>query len=176
MRLGSDRMAPTDVRIIAATSKDLKQLVSENRFRADLYYRLNVLQLRIPPLRDRKEDIILLTNYFLHQHATVIKHNLELTSSAMKALMKYSWPGNVRELQNFIERLIAMHKHEIVDADIIRVMLDGTKITYSHRDGYPGNLEEIKKALAASKGNYGKAAKVLGISRTTLWRKLKRSR
>ncbi|GMA98711.1 sigma 54-interacting transcriptional regulator [Pelosinus sp. IPA-1] len=174
MRLGSDRVIPIDVRVIAATNKNLKNLVNENKFRADLYYRLNVLQLRIPPLRNRKEDIKLLAQFFLKEHQGIIKHHLKLAPSAIKALTEYTWPGNIRELQNIIERVIAVHKIETIDATIInRLLGDQQDNKDDHADILPNELEEIKKALALTKGKYAAAAKILGISRSTLWRKLK---
>lgn len=128
MRLSSDRIIPIDVRIIAATNKNLKSLINENKFRADLYYRLNVLQLRLPPLRNREEDIKLLAELFLKQHKGIIKRLLE----------------------------------------------DQQDTNNSHVEILPNELENIKNALALTKGKYAETAKILGISRSTLWRKLKR--
>ncbi|MBP2628742.1 MAG: proprionate catabolism activator, Fis family [Firmicutes bacterium] len=175
MRLGSDRVIPIDVRIIAATNKNLKNLVNENNFRADLYYRLNVLQLRIPPLRNRKEDIEVLAELFLKQYKGIIKHHLKLAPSAIKALTEYTWPGNIRELQNIIERVIAIHKDETIDATIIKRLLEDQQDTNDNDAEIIFNeIDEIKRVLALTKGKYAEAAKILGISRSTLWRKLKR--
>jgi PAS domain S-box-containing protein len=174
MRLGSDRVVPIDVRIIAATNKDLKQLVIDNKFRADLYYRLNVLQLRIAPLRNRKEDIRLLAEFFLREHAGIIKRHLKLAPSALKVLVEYSWPGNIRELKNLIERVIAVYKQETIDADIIRLMLEDQQDDTPQTRIMSNESEEISKALILTKGKYTEAAKILGMSRSTLWRKLKR--
>lgn len=175
MRLGSDKVLPIDVHILAATNKNLKALVIDKQFRADLYYRLNVLQLKVPPLRKRKEDIALLAEHFLREHAP---EERQLTESAIRVLRRYSWPGNVRELQNIIERAIVAAKEESIDADIISQVLEddddngtGNNII---TEVLPNEIEEIKKALAASKGKYKQAAALLGISRSTLWRKLKR--
>ncbi len=175
MRLGSDSVIPVDVRIIAASNKNLKTLVNENRFRSDLYYRLNVLELRIPPLRKRQDDIKALAQFFLEKHAGIAKRHLKLAPSAMQALTHYAWPGNIRELQNTIERVLAVHKHQTINAAVIRLVLeeqdDSTpaKVTI-----LPDEVEEIRKALILAKGKYAEAAKLLGISRSTLWRKLKR--
>ncbi len=174
MRLGSDRVIPVDVRIIAATNKDLKQLVSDNKFRADLYYRLNVLQLRIAPLRNRKEDIGLLSEYFLREHAGIIKRHIKLSPSALKVLVEYSWPGNIRELKNLIERVIAVHKQETIDADVIRLMLADQQDDIAPVSIMHDEAEEIRKTLILTKGKYSEAAKILGMSRSTLWRKLRR--
>ncbi len=174
MRLGSDRIIHIDVRVIAATNKNLKTLINENKFRADLYYRLNVLQLKIPPLRERKKDIKLLADFFLREHSGIIKNHLKLASSATKALTNYTWPGNIRELKNIIERVIAIHKREIIDASIINLMLEDSDDCTIPTQLIPNELEEIKQALTLTKGKYAEAAKILGISRSTLWRKLKR--
>lgn len=174
MRLGSDRLIPVQVRVIAATNKNLRALVKENKFRADLYYRLNVLQLKIPPLRERKKDIRLLAEAFLKEHSGIIKNQLKLAPSALTALTSYAWPGNIRELRNIIERVLAGHKHKIIDAAIINLMLEDPEDTSLRSRLMPDELEEIKQALALTKGKYAAAAKILGISRSTLWRRLKR--
>jgi PAS domain S-box-containing protein len=174
MRLGSDRVIPINVRIIAASNKNLKTLVTENKFRADLYYRLNVLQLKMPPLRERKEDIKLLANFFLKESSSVMNPHLKLTASAIKVLTEYPWPGNIRELKNVIERVIAVHEHEFIDSSIIKLMLEDQQDNTIPASVWPDELEEIKNALTLAKGHLGETAKALGVSRSTLWRKLKR--
>jgi PAS domain S-box-containing protein len=174
MRLGNDSVIPVDVRIIAASNKNLKTLVNENKFRSDLYYRLNVLQLRIPPLRNRKEDIKPLAQFFLKEHAGIMKRHLKLAPSAIQALTNYTWPGNIRELQNSMERVIAVHKHETIDAAVINLMLEDQQDNPAVASILPDEVTEISKALGVTKGKYADAAKLLGISRSTLWRKLKR--
>ncbi|TCL38822.1 PAS domain S-box-containing protein [Anaerospora hongkongensis] len=174
MRLGSDSVIPIEVRVIAASNKNLWTLVNENKFRSDLYYRLNVLQLRIPTLRDRKDDIPLLAEFFLKENTGIIKRHLKLAPSAVQALTLYSWPGNIRELRNVIERVIAVHKHESIDADIINLMIGDQPDIGINANIIPDELEEIRKALSLTKGKYAEAANMLGISRSTLWRKLKR--
>lgn len=176
-RLGSDGMIPIDVRVIAATNRKLKTLVNENKFRADLYYRLNVLNLKLPPLRERVEDIEILAKLFLKEQAGIMKHHLKIAPSAIQALAHYTWPGNIRELKSIIERVIAVYRHEIIDASIINQMLEGEDDDYDSKIHAPvprNELEEIEQALAVTKGRYAEAAKILGISRSTLWRKLKR--
>lgn len=172
-RLGSDSVIPVDVRVIAASNKNLWTMVSENKFRSDLFYRLNVLQLKIPPLRERQEDIAILAQYFLKEHAGVRKSQLRLAPSALQALNLYAWPGNVRELQNVIERVVAIHKNEAIDAAAISLML-GDQPQNASAGLLPDEFEEIRKAYTAAKGKTAETAKMLGISRTTLWRKLKR--
>jgi transcriptional regulator with PAS, ATPase and Fis domain len=172
MRLGSDRLIPVNVRVIASTNKNLKQLVADSKFRPDLYYRLNVLQLVIPPLRQRKNDIMTLASFFLHEQAGIAKRRLKLGPSALKVLTEYDWPGNVRELKNIMERIIAVHKQEIINESVVRMVLED-------HEAKPTGLvfdeaAEIRKALALTRGKYAEAAKLLGMSRSTLWRKLKR--
>ncbi|VBB09725.1 fis bacterial regulatory protein hth signature [Lucifera butyrica] len=174
MRLGSDSVIPVNVRIIAASNKSLKTLVKEGKFRSDLYYRLNVLQLRTPALRDRREDIRVLAQFFLKERAGIIKRHLKLAPSAIQALAQYNWPGNVRELQNIIERVIAVYKQETIDAAAIGRMLEDQDETTPTAGILPDEAAQIRQALASCKGKYAKAAELLGISRSTLWRKLKR--
>lgn len=176
MRLGSDRIIPVDVRIIAATNKNMRLLVQQNIFRSDLYYRLNVLQLKIPPLRDRKSDIRPLVQFFLASAAPITKNNMRLSSSGVEALMHYSWPGNVRELKNIVERIIAVHKQQLIDAAIVYLMLEDEIQYTSLPTGRERSSERqaIDNALALAKGKYSEAARLLGIDRSTLWRKMKR--
>jgi PAS domain S-box-containing protein len=175
MRLGSDKVLPVDVRIIAATNKNLKQLVFDNRFRADLYYRLNVLRLRMPTLRERPDDIELLAKSFLKKHAGRIAKTLAFSPGAIDALTRYPWPGNVRELQNTIERIVAVCKTEVIPAELVNRMLgdDDEHIPTFSSQASLSSAEEIRQALAKNKGRYSEAARSLGISRSTLWRKMK---
>lgn len=174
MRLGSDRVTPVNVRIIAATNKHLKVLVNDNKFRADLYYRLNVLQLILYPLRDRAEDIVTLAHFFLNRHSISQGRKLIFTSKALEELTKYSWPGNVREVQNVIERILASLKHSRIDADLVRQHLEEQHETEILTRILHDEWEEIRQAMHLAKGKQTEAAKILGISRSTLWRKLKR--
>lgn len=176
MRLGSDRIIPVDVRIIAATNKNLRLLVQQNTFRSDLYYRLNVLQLKIPPLRDRKADIKPLVQLFLASAAPMIKKGMLLSPSGVEALMHYRWPGNVRELKNIVERIIAVHKQQLIDAAIVNLMLEDeiqhTSLPTVRQQS--SEQQAIDDALTIAKGKYSEAARLLGIDRSTLWRKMKR--
>lgn len=174
MRLGSDRVIPVDIRIIAATNKNLKVLVNENKFRADLYYRLNVLQLKVPSLRERQEDIPALAHLFLTNLKDTFRRRLKFSPAALTALSQYDWPGNIRELKNIIERITAIHKQELIDASSIHLHLDDTKLPYQSPKHRPSEIDDINEALALAKGKYVEAARILGIDRTTLWRKIKR--
>ncbi|MDW7643819.1 MAG: sigma 54-interacting transcriptional regulator [Desulfuromonadales bacterium] len=174
MRLGSDKVTPVNVRIIAATNQNLKSLVNDNKFRADLYYRLNVLQLRLFPLRERKEDILALSQFFLDKHSLASGRKLTLTPRALQALTEYGWAGNVRELQNILERILATLKQAKIDADIVGQHLEDHHEPEIRAQILQDEWEEIRRALAEARGKHAEAAKILGISRSTLWRKLKK--
>ena len=174
MRLGSDRVTPVDVRIVAATNKPLKRLVNENEFRADLYYRLNVLQLKLFPLRDRLEDVTALARYFLNAHAVRINRKLEFSNKALNELTMYSWPGNIRELQNIIERILATIKGRRISTEMVKQHFEDQHESEIHIKLRNDEMDNIRQALILSKGKHTEAAKILGISRSTLWRRLKR--
>lgn len=186
-RVGGTQTLQVDVRVVAATNKDLAQLVADGKFRDDLYYRLNVVQIYMPPLRDRKEDIPLLVQSFLKQFSKENqKPNRELTSDAMNCLLAHSWPGNVRELRTAIEHGVVMAtgpKITLRDLPLsvreARVLPSGQKSAVKLA-GAPNhlNLHEtehrlIMRALEEAHGNRTEAAKRLGISRRTMHRKLK---
>ncbi|SDI12970.1 sigma 54-interacting transcriptional regulator [Propionivibrio dicarboxylicus] len=174
MRLGSDRLIPVSVRVIAATNKNLKQLVEQGGFRSDLYYRLNVLQLRLPPLRARKEDIGPLAKRFLREENGLGRRQT-LSAPALKALQTHDWPGNVRELRNIVQRLLVTSKQHTIDAATVhRVLIDEDDSPRAHAES-PAYDEapEIRKALAQARGKRAEAARLLGIDRSTLWRKIK---
>ncbi len=176
MRLGSDRVTPVDVRIVAATNQALKSLVNENKFRADLYYRLNVLQLRLYPLRERSEDIAPLAHFFLARHAEKMNRKLKFSNAALHELTRQRWPGNVRELQNIIERILATLQGSTIDTEMVQQHLED-----QHEDNEiqaqirQDEREEIRQALVLTRGKHAEAARILGISRSTLWRKLKKT-
>lgn len=174
VRLGSDRVIPVDVRVIAATNKSLKSLVAQNQFRADLYYRLNVLRLRLPTLRDRPEDIRLYAQTFLENYTRQSNRQLHFSSGALDLLLKYPWPGNIRELRNVIERIVAVCRGEVIDTGVTAQMLQDDPETGHYTTLIASSeADEIKKALILAKGKYSEAAKILGISRSTLWRKMR---
>jgi transcriptional regulator with PAS, ATPase and Fis domain len=178
MRLGSDRVVPVDVRIIAATNKNLKTRIAEQQFRADLYYRLNVLRLRLPSLRERKQDIRLFAQYLLQRHEKKVPRKLQWDPDALERLVQHEWPGNVRELQNIVERIVALCKQETIPAELIsRVMRDDDDLPETPAETVAGSAanerETIRQALAQTRGRLAATAKLLGISRSTLWRKMK---
>ncbi|MDF2547402.1 MAG: proprionate catabolism activator, Fis family [Anaerosolibacter sp.] len=179
MRIGDNRVIPIDVRIIAATNRNLEQLVEEGHFREDLYYRLNVLRLLLPSLRERREDIPLLLEHFLQQYSERMgKEKICMEKDALETLCQYPWKGNVRELKNFAERLVVMEqKTTIQESDLKERFLGrGNKPQKVKQEVQLANVEKntIEQVLLQHGGNISKAAVMLGTSRTTLWRKLKK--
>ena len=170
MRLGSDRIQHTDIRLIAATNKNLKELIAANRFRADLYYRLNVLRLHLPPLRERPEDIEQYAATLLEKYAAQLNRRLRFSRAAMEVLIRHPWPGNVRELQNTVERIVAVCKQDTVQADMVRQLMREDEAAESYQTNA---VEPIRQALLNTRGRKTEAAKLLGISRSTLWRRMK---
>jgi two-component system response regulator HydG len=179
-RVGSNEPIKVDVRLIAATNKDLTVLVKEGRFREDLYYRLKVVQVEMPPLRDRLEDLPLLVQSFLSEFATAQGKKVpEITPAAMELLYDYGWPGNVRELRNCIESMVVLDKDGKIDVEDIPRYVKQPDLAEPSSSVGGVNLEEgekdrIRKALAMCEGNREKAAKMLGIGERTLYRKIKR--
>ncbi|MFN3406893.1 MAG: sigma-54-dependent transcriptional regulator, partial [Caldimicrobium sp.] len=178
--LGSNKEVKADVRYIFATAKDLKKLVEEGRFRDDLYYRINVISIKIPPLRDRKEDLPLLINHFLHYYAQKYQRKVpEITREAYLALLNYTYPGNVRELKHILERAILLSNNNKIDLkDLPEELLPKNILPMVSEDLKKCRefmeKECILKVLQECKGKKGEAAKKLGISRKTLWKKLKK--
>ncbi|WP_425806875.1 sigma 54-interacting transcriptional regulator [Desulfitobacterium sp. Sab5] len=178
-RIGSSRLTAIDVRVIAATHRDLDKMVENGEFREDLYYRLNVIPLTILPLRERKEDIpILIRSYLEHYGQVTGKEVKGFTSEAERILSRYSWPGNVRELGNVIEYCVTMSQQEYITAEVLpkRVKTD----FQSRMMDNSFNLKELERemilkalSLAELEGNKEEAARLLGISRATLYRKIK---
>ncbi len=180
--LGSTQTIKVDTRVIAATNKNLEAEIKKGRFREDLYYRLNVVSLEVPPIRERREDISLLADFFLKQYAEKNKRVLKgFTPRAMDLLMRYDWPGNVRELENVVERAVIMARGEMITPaefpDMLQELDPEVKATYVNLS--PGRtLKDVEKdmiirTLEETAGNRTHAAKILGISRRTLQLKLK---
>ncbi len=180
-RVGSSRVIKIDVRIVAATNKDLSEYVNEGKFREDLYYRLNVVPIHVPPLRQRKGDIPLLAMYFLEKYRKKIKKNVTgISKQAMKTLIEYDWPGNVRELENTIERAVVLSKgNEIEPAELIYHGLAVKGMQFNPLIAGFKSLEEIEKEyisrmLEVFHKNKSKVAEMLGIDRKTLRAKMKK--
>ncbi|MFC2157590.1 sigma-54-dependent transcriptional regulator [Acidobacteriota bacterium] len=173
-RIGSNEEIEVDVRVIAATNKDLRSQVRQEKFREDLYYRLNVVAIYVPALKERREDILPLAQHFLKKYCLENSRNIEnFSPEVIKFMLNYSWPGNVRELENMIERGVILSKNKTIDMDelpqeIIHPALEDEKtidaVTKKH----------IFSVLEETGGNVTKAAKILGIQRMTLYNKLKK--
>ncbi|MDL1956584.1 MAG: sigma-54 dependent transcriptional regulator [Candidatus Desulfofervidus auxilii] len=180
LRLGGTRPIRVDVRFIAATNQDIHEAVKSGRFRQDLYYRLNVVSLHIPPLCERKGDIPLLSYYFLKKYAITMKKDVKkISSQVMDILMNYDYPGNVRELENIIERGVALCPGDTLLPEHLPEDLRRLKVFTIRGDRRYPTLKEQEKSyilwvLKKVKGNKTKAAEILGIDRVSLWRKLKR--
>ncbi len=166
-RLGGEEPIKIDIRIIAATNKPLELLMKEGRFREDLYYRLNVITLHIPPLRERPEDIPLLVEYFLHKFSLHYEKEIKITPEAMEALTKYHWPGNVRELENMLERLVIFSEGIISIKDLPAYITGETSKGLEVGDRFFSRIsekEEILEALKKTGFVKSRAAKLLGLT------------
>jgi two-component system, NtrC family, response regulator AtoC len=182
--LGGDAELPLDVRLIAATNRDLEAAVEDRRFREDLFYRINVVHLDLPPLRARGNDVLLLAQHFLERAAAVAgKAITGLSSAAADKLVAYGWPGNVRELQNCIERAVAMAQYgQLAVEDLpdkVRSHKRAHVVIASDDPGELASMEEVERryvlrVVDACAGNKAEAARILGFDRTTLYRKLER--
>lgn len=179
--LGSTTPVPVDVRFIAATNRDIEAALESGEFRQDLYFRLNVVNLHLPALAERRDDIPLLAQHFLARHAALMHKTVdEITPEAMALLTAYDFPGNVRELENIIERGVALATGHAIDTGHLPEHLRNLSIrTFRRKDGRIPSLEEqerdyIQWVLQEVGGNQTRAARILGIDRVSLWRKLKR--
>ena len=175
-RVGGNEEMKVDVRIISATNKDLKKAVASGEFREDLYYRLNVVTVELPPLRERGEDIPLLAEHFLNEFALENRKEVAgFSPEAMELLLRYDWPGNVRELENAIERAVILAKNSLIEV----AHLHQQSLSLAH-SALPGkSLEErekdhILRVLSETGGNYSQAARILGITRMTLYNKARK--
>src|SRR6202042_226104 len=181
--VGSNAKVNVDVRVIAATNRDLEAAYRDGTFRKDLYFRLNVVTVHLPALRDRRSDIPMLAHWFLDRHAP--DNSMQVTNAAMKCLLQYDWPGNVRELENCIERAVALGDGKLVDlGDLPPTIASASPSSEATIGTLAGavsstDLEDIERATIERvfeqvKGDKALAGKMLGISRATLYRKLKR--
>ncbi|MBZ5724253.1 MAG: sigma-54 dependent transcriptional regulator [Acidobacteriia bacterium] len=171
--LGAGRPREVDVRVIAATNRDLQRLVDESKFREDLWYRLNTVRITMPPLRERRGDIPLLARFYVNKYTGLYNRNVKLMDSGVKALQDYTWPGNVRQLQHVIERLTILADQ--IDGETVLDALTAMDSREKPMETLADAEEEqIRRVLAATGGNKSKAAQILGIERKTLYRKLER--
>jgi DNA-binding NtrC family response regulator len=174
--LGSSKPKQVDVRVIAATNRDLQKLVDEGKFREDLWFRLNVIRVVLPPLCERRGDIMLLAHYFLRKYNDRYGQFAKLTESGLKALEQYTWPGNVRQLQHLMERLTILAPGARIDEEAVKGGIE----TMEPRGDQAGEtlaeteMEQIRRVLSVTGGNKSRAAKILGIERKTLYRKLEK--
>jgi len=168
MRIGSNKIIPVNIRVIAATNIDLWHMVEQKKFREDLYYRLNVLELDIPPLRKRKEDIPILVSKFISEFRKDLKEDVVAALISNPLFCTYDWPGNIRELKNIIERFAVLY-----DRNSDLTLLINSLFKRRRLEQNLSEMNEIKRVLKEVIGNKSIAAKKLGISRTTLWRRLK---
>ena len=171
-RVGDEKSISVDVRIISAANRDLKQEVRKGNFRDDLYYRLNVVPILMPPLRERKNDIPLLVNHFLNQIEMNANRNpIKLSDEAMAMMTNYSWPGNVRELQNAIQFAIVKYDGIVIQPKDLPMELKDQHHLYASRGPSKKlNIESVESALRTTGGNKAKAARLLGVGRATLYR------
>jgi formate hydrogenlyase transcriptional activator len=177
-RLGGTQTIPVDMRLVAATNRDLTKMVADKEFRSDLYYRLRVFPITIPPLRERREDIPLLVNYFVDKHSRRLNRKIEtIPPDIMRALTRWDWPGNIRELENFIERAVILTKGPVLRAPLSELEVpdetmpaQDSSLEATEREHILRVLRETKGKIAGPKG----AATRLGLKRTTLNSKLKK--
>lgn len=174
--VGANRAKAVDVRVVAATNRDLQKLVEDGKFREDLWFRLNVVRIHLPPLRDRRSDIPLLAHFFLRKYNESYELSAVLTESGQKLLEEQPWPGNVRQLQHLVERLVILSPGGRIDSEAVLEALreseaEDPTFTESLKDT---EREQIMKVLEATGNNKSRAAKILGIERKTLYRKLER--
>jgi transcriptional regulator with PAS, ATPase and Fis domain len=177
-RVGDSHTRKADVRIIAATNMDLRRAIVEGRFREDLYYRLRVVPIEIPPLRARREDIEPLARFLLVRVAGQHGRELRFSPDAIRALLRYSWPGNVRELENAIEYAVAVGRGQTIQPEdlpleVLETAASSTSLVRATAGAPAGEAQSIRAALEAHRWNRDATARSLGIGRTTLWRKMR---
>jgi DNA-binding NtrC family response regulator len=179
-RVGGNEVIKTDVRVIAASNVDLEQAVQDGRFRRDLFYRLNVYPIKLPPLRERHEDIPLLATHFLEIYKKRSNKSITgITKKALAWLRRYDWPGNVRELENAIERAVIVAQGRMIGIDDLPHAVRGAETSKAIEIEVGATVDEVEKrmilqTLAYTRGDRTRAAQMLGIGRKTLYRKLQR--
>ncbi len=186
LRVGGTVEVPVDVRVVAATNKNLQQMVMEGSFRRDLFYRLNVMTLQVPPLSERREDVILLASFFANRFASALRKNItDIADDVLDVLAAYAFPGNVRELENLMERAVVLCNGESIEMAHLppELRAESHLVRPSAQDGFTFDdvvsLDENERrylawVLERTRGNKTRAAEVLGLNRGSLWRKLKR--
>jgi two-component system response regulator AtoC len=193
-RIGENEVRRVDARVIAATHRDLRAMAAEGAFREDLFYRLDVISIDLPPLRERDNDALLLAEHFLKYYAEKFSRNVAgLSAKTRRIIASYSWPGNVRELQNAIERAVILADGPTIEPSLLPDKVAGSGVDGVFEDDDSGALSEshlfrnwrrelvqieddeerVRRALQLTSGNKGKAARLLGLGRTTLWRRMK---
>ncbi len=175
-RIGSNEIIPVDIRLISATNRDLAKMISEGLFREDLYYRINTIQIELPPLRERGNDVILLAEFFLNRFTRKYnKSGLKINRQSIDKLMGYSWPGNIRELQNTIEKAVILCEYDVIRPEDL-YLRPSVEINDMQTVIKIDQMEEImfRQALEKTGGNFTAAARILGISRQTLYNRLKK--
>jgi len=180
-RMGDPKPRHIDVRLLVASNKPLHDLVESGSFRMDLYYRLKIIEITIPPLRERINDVPLLVNYFIEKQSARLKKKIKgISTKALNALVRHDWPGNGRELENVIQRMIIFTETELIDVDVVPHELREIKEGRVKSTDYapPQSLEELEisfitRILHENNGNRAVTAEILGIDKTTLWRKIK---
>jgi len=176
-RVGSSRPIAVDIRLITATNKPILEMVSDNTFREDLYYRLNTIKIELPPLRERKEDISYLAEAFLKEYGRKYdKSFLKFTSNAMDKLCFYAWPGNIRELKHTVEKAVILCENHFLKPEDLYLFSTGKVRTGEEQSSKLADVERnaIARVLDECRGNYSRAARILDISRTTLYVKIKK--
>ena len=177
-RIGSNKPVAIDIRLVCATNMPIYEMVKENKFRQDLLYRINTVEIHLPPLRERQEDIAQLADHFVKMYCQKYRKNQRTISpNALKRLEKYRWPGNIRELQHAIERAVIMSDNDVLNPDDFFFLMSGPQDTSIQSDSY--NLEDIEKSIIQKainkyQGNISKAAKELGLTRASLYRRLEK--
>jgi len=173
--IGSSRAHPVDVRVIAATNRDVPKLVAEGKFREDLWFRLNVVRIQLPTLRERSGDVPILAQHFQRKYNDRYQLQTKLTDSGVRAFEEYTWPGNVRQLQHLMERLVILAPGGRIDDAAVREGIRAMEPRASASESLADTeVEQIRRVLAATNGNKSRAARILGIERKTLYRKLER--
>jgi DNA-binding NtrC family response regulator len=173
--VGAARGKQVDVRVLAATNRDMQKLVEEGKFREDLWFRLNVVRIVIPPLRERRGDVPLLARFFLNKYNARYQQSTRLMESGLKALQDHTWPGNVRQLQHLVERLTILAPAGRIDAEAVLHALTSMESREEPVETLAcAEEEQIRRVLSATGGNKSRAAQILGIERKTLYRKLER--